>query len=485
MSVTRRSFLKGTAAVTAMTAAGGNLGKVIAKPAKVVSVATPNKWRGRVAINFNKNAITGSASHLATENDVIQKMVDDAIIKLAEGDSENGSVGAAWKAIFPSTLTAESKIAIKTNFYALNIAPPAAALFAMAKGLRQMDFDGNAFTGGITIYEGNTMNSFVQAGYDAFDFGSSEVDAKLVKESYTASSDPADGESKYSASLEEADFLINVFSARGHNGYAEKVSLGFKSHYGTYATGNMMSMHSSDGFPQRVRNLHCTGVIAKKQVLSVSCAFFCNNEGVDMGSTSPQSFSTYAKTMDPDAACESPCTVIVSTDAVSCEMQAIKLLRLNKGGTYTVDTMPRYLRASAGVDGHGISGPTYDIGEIDEEKMDVRTIINEQGITPVKKRLQAMRRHETAITVSQLHQGITFFEFSVPQRILTGNNSAQFSIFELNGRTVFSRELVLPGSHTHFSWNRKTSSGGSVPSGKYLCTLRNHSINCRTSFVLS
>ena len=484
MSVTRRSFLKGTAAATAITAAAGNIGNVIAKPSKVVAVATPNKWRGRVAINFNKNAVTTSSSKLVPDNEVIFKMVDDTIKKLSEGDSENDSVGAAWKAIFPATLTAQSNIAIKTNFYAMDIRPPAPALFAIAKGLRQMMFDGNPFTGDITIYEGNTMNSFSQAGYDSFDFAGSDVNAKLVKENYNASSDPAEGESGYSASLEAADFLINVFSARGHNDYAENVSLGFKSHYGTYSTGNYMTMHSKDGFPQRVRNLHCTGVVAKKQVLSVSCAFFCNNEGVDMGSTSPQSFATYAKTMDPDADCESPCTIIMSTDAISCEMQAIKLLRLNKGNTYAVDEMPRYLRASAGVDGHGLSGTTYDIGEIDEENMEIRKIINEEGTTPVAKNKQAVRHSGAVITVSPLRQGIIFFEFNVPRNRNAMVKEATFSIYDLNGRTVFSKQTALPGTLSHFSWNGKSAAGTKVPAGNYICTLRNGSINCSTPFVL-
>ncbi len=481
MAVNRRTFLKNTAAATAATVLPGTVKTVLGRPAVVKVESGPNKWRGRVAINFNKNAVKDLAKK-EVDSTVVTKMVDDTI-KLLSGKS---TVGEAWKEIFPSTINAESKIAIKTNFYALPICPAPEVLLAIVQGLREMTFDGTAFTGDITIYEANTSNTFAQAKYDEASFNS--ANAKLLKATIKDGSDPATGETQYAAILDQADFLINVFSARGHNDYTEGFSLGFKSHYGTYINQPISTIHSLTGYPQRVRNLQCTGVISKKQVLSVSCAFFCNNEGDTMGSTSTKSFTNYVKTMDPEATCESPSTIIMSTDAISCEMQAIKLLRLNKNpaGNYGVNDMPKYLRASGGVSG-ALSDKTYDIGEIDESKMDVRKIINDVVVTPVGARngRPALERpRESFLRVTPLRgQKVTHFEFKLPSSLQ--NAPAHLTVHDLMGRLIFSRETAVCGILNHFSWNQRATDGSPVAGGKYVGTLKARGILNTVTFSLS
>ncbi|MBN1577283.1 MAG: twin-arginine translocation signal domain-containing protein [Chitinispirillaceae bacterium] len=482
MAVSRRSFLKTTAAATAISATGSAVHAVLAEPAKVASSSSPNKFRGRVAINFNKEAVTDYGTKKVNV-DVIKKMVDDTIMLL----TGKATVGEAWKEIFPSTLTATSKIAIKTNFYAPNIAPPSECLLAMVEGLRKMDFNGSKFTGTITIFEGNTGNDFVKGGYDTASFTAQDV--TLTKASFTNGSDPATGETKYTPILDQCDFLFNVFSARGHEtSYTEGFSLGFKSHYGTYATsGSSLSIHSNNAYSQRVRNLQCTGVISKKQVLSVSCAFFCNDEGTPMGSGNParSSFKTYAQSMDSTATCDSPSTIIMSTDTISCEMQVIKLLRLNKEKTnFGVSDMPKYLRASAGITG-ALSDKTYDIGEIDGEKMDVGKMINGVVVKPVGTVTPSVggRSHTTSLEATPLAgQGITHFEFKVPSSLQ--GVSAVISIHDLKGRLVFSKEMPVRGVRNHFSWNQRTKSGMKAGAGKYIGTLKAGKAGASATFVL-
>lgn len=479
MAVSRRSFLKSAAAVTAATASAGTVQSVLGKPVATTAGTSLNKWRGRVAINFNKDAVTDYAKK-TVNSEKIATMVDETIMQL----SGKETVGDAWKEIFPATLTPTSKIAIKTNFYALSICVPPEVLLAMVTGLRKMVIDGAAFTGDITIYEANTSNGFEQAGYNAAAFNADNIKVTLLKATMADGKDPAEGETKYASLIDNVDFLINTFSARGHESYTEGVSLGFKSHYGTYINAPMSTIHATPGFSQRVRNLHCTGVISKKQVLSVSCAFYCNNEGDSMGSTGTKPFTTYVNKIDAAATCESPSTLIMSTDAVSCEMQAIKILRINKSKPYGINDMPKYLRASAGITG-ALTDTTYDIGEIDEAKMDIRKTINGASTTPLRSYSPPSASHPTALlkVTSFQHQRTTHFEYKLPASLQ--GCSAQLSVVDLTGKLVFSTGLTVNGILNHFSWNQKTARGATIGNGRYIAELTAGTTICRELFLIT
>lgn len=100
MKLSRRSFLKSSAATTAAMAVSPGIVRAAQEPS-----APGNKWPGRVVINYNKDAVSGTTPVPA----VIEQMVNDAILML----TDQSSIGAAWKAIFPASLTETSKIAIK------------------------------------------------------------------------------------------------------------------------------------------------------------------------------------------------------------------------------------------------------------------------------------------------------------------------------------------------------------------------------------
>ena len=100
MKISRRSFLKGSAAAT-MTASMplGMAATVLAKRESPAMTPGPgNKWPGRVVVNYNKNAVTGIQTPVP---EVIKTMVDDAVMRL----TDQTTVAAAWKAVFPSTAT--------------------------------------------------------------------------------------------------------------------------------------------------------------------------------------------------------------------------------------------------------------------------------------------------------------------------------------------------------------------------------------------
>jgi hypothetical protein len=356
MKITRRSFLKGSTATAALAVISCNTDESFPTVSPTLAYGPGNKWPGRVVVNFNKNAVTG-----VTVNETItKKMISDAICKLT-GET---TVSTAWKAIFPSNLTATSRIAIKINI--LNNGNPAPHVFTVAaicEGLTSMDFADTKFpASNITIYDMNNGNSMDSAGYTAARFPSG---VKRVKDYYGTISGALN--EPYASTLVSADFLINVFSPRGHWTEFGGFTLGFKSHYGTYDP-----VHGN-GAPAYVRDINCTGPVFNKTVLSMCSGLFGMDEG--NGPTGGiNDYSVYSKKMDATSTNNNPTTIIISTDPVSCEMQAIKMMRMNNGKSYATADLPAYLKMSGGV---ASSGSTiHNIGIIDENQMDVRKIVN-------------------------------------------------------------------------------------------------------------
>ena len=71
MSISRRTFLKSTAATAAITAAGGPLTEAAAKSKAGIQPGPGNKWPGRVVVNFNEEAVSESGS---ANEDIIKKL---------------------------------------------------------------------------------------------------------------------------------------------------------------------------------------------------------------------------------------------------------------------------------------------------------------------------------------------------------------------------------------------------------------------------
>jgi hypothetical protein len=499
MELSRRSFLKGSAAAGAAVAVSGGLAENVLASSPEMKPGAGNKWPGRVAINFNKNAlsITGtSPDFIQTLNeDIIRKMVDDTI-KLLTGIS---SIGDAWKSIFPNSLTIESKIAIKVN--TLNDGPSAphwASVKAITDGLVKMDFNGAPFPGAnITIFEG-PGNNLDAAGYNSTNFGTA-IKISDDKTNLAAGGDGALNNRTYAKTLQEANFLINVFSPRGHmiNTCSSTFTLGFKSHFGTYSSP--MGLHGNgetSAAATNLRDINCVGPVYNKTVLSVCSAIYANWEG--HGPTGgPDDYSKYANSIDPsisylgEGSFRGPTTIMMSTDPVAIEVQTIKMMRINNSSTstpfpktkvatsgYKTADLPPYVRASGGVTG-ALSGTAYNIGQIDEAKMEIRRILNDIVIA---ERPQASgAKSGAAISASPIKgHNSTFIEFKLPHR---SGHEAQLTIYDMKGALVFRHSQKASGALNHFSWDNKDASGKQVGFGNYIVGLTSGSVRLSARFV--
>jgi uncharacterized protein (DUF362 family) len=444
MTLSRRSFLQTSAAGAAVSLSAGAISTVSAQNTSNVQAGPGNKWPGRVVVNFNKDAVSG----VTVETDVARKMVDDAVMLLAGKQT----VGEAWKEIFPDTLTATSKIAIKTNILNAGLpCPHASTVEAIVSGLLKMDIDGSSLdAGNITVYDMNNSNSFSKAGYEAANFSG----AKLVKDSAADFGDGALNNRSYAKTLNEADFLINVFSPRGHF-LGGKVTFGFKSHFGTYSDPSGMH-NDADNI---LAEINSEGPVFNKNILSVCSGLFAMNEG--KGPTGDaESFETYAKSIDENSDILTPNTVIVSTDPVSCDMQAMKILKLNKNKSYGTDDMPSYLKNAA--------GRTYNIGVIEEDLMEIGKIINGEVVVAVSTTSVTLKKkNASSLTVRRLTgSGAVYVEYRVPGKYI--GRSAAMDVYNAHGKLIFSRRAKVNGVINQLSWNCRTGSGRRVSNGKYI-----------------
>jgi hypothetical protein len=450
---------------------GGMVTSVLANQASsAMSPGPGNKWPGRVVINFNKNAVTGTST-VTVNATVVQQMVDDSIIKLT-GET---SVGAAWKAIFPSSLTAQSKIAIKV--YSASPQTPShwQGVKAITDGLQKMDFSGTKFpAANISIYEGMASNRHSQAGFTEANLPGIKIDYWGQNKFDDGAGNGAAGEIKdrpYAPNLKNADFLINAFNPHGHQTNYGSFSLGFKNHYGSYDLYKPSDIHTNPEL--HLRDMNCTGPIFKKNVLSACIGLVACNEG-NGPLKNPDDYSTYSKAMDPTSTCKHSTTVILSTDPISCEMQTVKMMRMNKNGKYGISDMPKYLRASAGVSG-ALSGTGYNIGVIDEANMDIRRIVN--GATSIAAHpLSKEGRAPSSLAVSQIPgHGVTFIEYRLPAQHI--GQEASVAIYSLRGALVRKESHKVLGSLNHFSWDNKDRAGHAVPAGKYIIRVKSGTLS--------
>jgi hypothetical protein len=471
MRVSRRSFLKSSAAAGAAVAASGGLVQNILASAPAMTPGPGNKWPGRVAINFNKGAVTRNGTNATAVPATIAKMVDDAILLLT-GES---TIGAAWKAVFPSSLSTSSKIAIKIpiGFNDGTPAPHWASVKAITDGLQQMDLNGAKLPiGNITIYDMAGSGTFANAGYTSANFPG----ITMLKDTAVNGGDGALSNRTYAQTLKNASFLINVFSPRGHN-IGSNFTIGFKCHYGTYS--NPVGMHTNAA--NNLRDINCTGPVLQKTVLSVCSGIFGMNESHGPGGTADD-YTNYAKSMDSNATL-CPTTIMMSTDPVSIEMQTVKMMRLNANppGKYGKADMPTYLRASGGDTSSGLSGTTYNIGQIDEAKMEIRRIINDLVMVENHPDLGGAAAGANIIASPiKGHRG-TFIEFRLPHD--HAGHDAQIELYDIKGALVHRHSQKVLGALNHFSWDNKDASGKLVSLGTYVVHLTSGKIHLSTKLL--
>jgi hypothetical protein len=482
MTVTRRAFLQSSAATAAVTLASGTLINTVAKTQADMTPGPGNKWPGRVAINFNKNVTSvDSTGNPTVDTAIVAKMVDDTIMLLT-GES---TVGAAWKAVFPSTLSATSTIVLKVPvaFATKRMAPHWSVSKAIVDGLTQMDFGGTKYpAGNITLFDMEGSDKLSSYGYTAESIpGITIIFYKPSDARASGSTDgavSADGTKKYDyAKPLQSDFLINIFRPGGHFTSFEGFTLAFKNHFGTYKPN-----HESKCL-QYLRDINCSGVVYKKTVLCVCAGLFGAKEAsADPGSIDIN-YSTYVKKMDSVATVINPSTIFMSTDPVTSEMQAIKLMRLNNGKAYDVASLPSYLKSSGGVAG-GLSDKVYNIGVIDEEKMDIMKIINgEKVAVGIGNKNHSTAGNHTDIKVKTLkNHASTFIEYSIPHSSI--GSEASIEVFNLKGNKVFSTKQPINGIVNNYSWDEKNSNGQRVPNGKYIVSLHVNTVKLSQQITL-
>jgi hypothetical protein len=212
--------------------------------------------------------------------------------------------------------------------------------------------------------------------------------------------------------------------------------------------------------------------------LCICDALFGSNEANGPGGITssdtlpPDDFSTYVKQIDNESSAKNPCTVIMSTDPVTAEMQAIKLIRMNKEKNYGPSDLPAFLQSAAGVDKSGFT-PTYNVGIMDESDMTIYRIINDEIIdgpaTPLRSSFK-QRPVGAALSVHSLNNGSALFvEYTLPERYI--GKDATFSVFSVEGKLIQSITRPVTGIRSHFSWNRKDRRGKHLANGRYVARL--------------
>lgn len=455
MKLSRRSFLKNTTAASAGAAlSGGMVSSVLGSPAPALTPGPGNKWPGRVVINFNKAAASGTGT---VDQTVVKKMVDDSIMKL----TDKTTVAEAWKAVFPASLTAASTIAIKVPLGCATqtMAPHWSLVKAITTGLQSMDFNGTKFpAANITIYDMRCSNNLSSFGYTAANFPGSTIVYDSMGTGYT------DGAKnlQYAKSLRK-DFLINVFRPGGHSSYVEGLTLGFKNHYGTYDVDHGST---ASGY---LRDINGKGAVFNKNVLSVCAGIFGAAENSGSPGSAPIDYSKYAKGIDSTITASSvpPTTLIMSTDPVTAEMQCIKMMRLNQATPkYAAADMPKYLRASGGITGV-LTDATLNFGIITESAMDIRRIINGSGTTGIYNNQRLSQNNPgTGIAVSQTSGHTTFIEFALPED--HADKNASIEITNIKGALIWKSSQKVMGVVNHLSWDQHDNTGNRVRPGVYL-----------------
>ncbi len=478
-TVSRRSFLKGTTATAAVALTQGTMTNVFAQQSTELKPGPGNKWPGRVVINFNKSAVTWNGDSANAVPEVIKTMIDESITFL----TDKNNVGEAWKAVFPDTITAQSKIAIKVPLGCAieKIAPHWAAVKAIIDGLQKMDFNGTKFPAeNITVYDMRCSNNLSRFGYTTQNLGNVKIVYDSMGSGYTDGAVVNNRNLQYAKSL-QADFLINLFRPGGHGNYVEGFTLGFKNHYGTYDVE-----HDASRAPGYLRDINCTGVVYNKNVLSICYGIFGAKENSGSPGSSDVSYYHYAKEIDSSITNTNhpPSTIIMSTDPVTAEMQTIKMMRQreNPAKPFDIESMPKYLKASGGVS--GVLNPTYNIGVIDEEKMDIRKIINgvklNVGLKDSKTPFQVF---SPRLNIYQIKgHNSTIIHYSLPDS-KTGSK-VKLEIFDLKGCLLRTISGFISGAINNVSWDEKDSAGKLVDNGTYILRLTSANISTSERFTI-
>lgn len=475
LNISRRDFLK-----TSSVAAAGVTAASLTTPVNAITEKKEkldpsplNKWPGRCVLNYNNLQNATPTGGESDDETIVKKMVDDAM-KLLTGQL---TVGEAWKSIFPDTLSQTSKVAIKVNIVNSMMPSHPFILRGIVEGLKQMEIGGSNFPGSnIYLYDANNNNSFNGAGYTSSLFS----DVNMVKSNLSNHGDGAVNNSNYADTLYECDFLINIPGIRGHS-CAERFTIGYKSHYGTYPT----KYHDNTNIRGYLRDIVGTGPIYNKHVLTVVSALFGLKEGTGPSGSWGSSvyYTEYVKTKDSSSNDPRPNTIVVSTDPVTAEFQAIKIMKIRDGNSYDISDMPKYLQASAGI--QGSLSTVLNFGIIDESEMAYGEIINGVIVDPVpiNKTNVSMNRDKARLRIFHTpDKHSVFIEFEIPSSYK--GKVAEVAIVNVRGVLIRRLYHKILGLRTRVVWDGKDTAGRRVASGKYVITAKIDELNLINSLSL-
>lgn len=265
----RRSFLKKSTVLAGLSAipaplarAGDALAPETTAPRR--TYAYPNA--GRIVIVEHTAAVLGYNN---VDEGAVQYMFDQGIMQLA---GVYTSPAAALASFFPG-LTTSKKIALKPNF--LNSIVPTRKELAKAVINRLVQMLGGFPASNITIYE---RHSFSGVGYTTSYFGHN---VNLVRDSsfpnlgYTIY---CDGKARpYSASLHNADYLINMPVLKDHSCSSSlNLTLAFKNHMGTVDPGGSLGIHCNKN---AILDIMASSVMTTKQRLVILDALYAVYNG--------------------------------------------------------------------------------------------------------------------------------------------------------------------------------------------------------------
>ncbi|MFH0921047.1 MAG: T9SS type A sorting domain-containing protein [Fibrobacterota bacterium] len=484
MRISRRNFLKASGAATAMTTMATGF---IGLPASAATLAASplNKWPGRVVVNFNNQHAATMTGGTVSDKTILKAMVDDAI-KMLTGQS---TVAEAWRSIFPDTISASSKIAIKINILNSGVVPPHPfVVMGVIDGLLAMNVGtvsvpAHLTASSIYIYDGHCTGSAKNAlGYNATNFPGVNIITNDSESTRTGVDAGARG-SQYANTLYTCNFLINMPGVRGHGDYAERATLGFKSHYGTYPTAyheitGTQAAGTVNGTPPYLRDINCTGPVYNKTVLTLFNAIYaCRLDNGPSTGGSPDQYYQWAKLFDPSilSAAQNTTmanTLILSTDPAAAEALAYKMMRRRDSLTTTVADLPAYLKSSAGITGLMSDGVSYNIGVIDEALMNygeiANTVVNhsiDYSVSREHARNNVPAQPELRVFPNPANPHV-FIDYRAPQEL--AGQKAHVEIYDVQGRIVWHEATPILGVRNRTVWQGVDNAGRGVGSGQYV-----------------
>lgn len=420
----RRDFLK----ILSLTGVGG----LIASKSAVASVLAPAD-ASKVVVVTDTNATDKTAK--TVNSDVVRAMVD-AGIKNYTGIND---VGEAWKSIFPG-VTLSSIIGLKVNtlFNTRNTGTHPQVAYAVAEGLKQMDFSGNKFPeNNIIIFDFHSNYLTIQ-GY-TINRSTTGVRCFPSSEYTTETYDIGGVNIKLSKIITETiNYMVNIAYLKDH--FLSGVSLCLKNHYGSIHNPEVSSL-LHDG--SRYGSPYISAISALEPIRSKQK--FCIIDGL-FGVTA--NGPSGVPTVIPDK-------ILMGQDVVAMDCTGRELLK-------NLGLATSQVNKTVHID---VAATTYSLGTNNPANINVVNI-NTTG-TGIEDNTSDENNRETFRNAPNPFSSGTEICFFLKKAA-----QVQLGIYAYNGRKVVNliRQQLDEGLHT-VRWDGLDASGNDMPDGVYLCEL--------------